>query len=97
MTHSIHPAAVSEAADAVRFYESRDPELGVRFQAEIFASIERARMQPRLYREFEAGLRKVKTDRFPYFLIFRVCNERQIQILAIAHASRRPGYWKKRL
>ena len=97
MTHSIHPAAVSEAADAIRFYECRDPDLGGRFKAEVFASIERARTQPRLYREFEVGLRKVKTDCFPYFVIFRVRNEDQIQVLAIAHASRRPGYWKKRL
>ncbi len=34
--------------------------------------------------------------RFPYSIIFRVDSDR-IYVIAVAHAKRRPGYWKDRL
>jgi hypothetical protein len=34
--------------------------------------------------------------RYPYFVVFREL-PRKIQIIAVAHAKRRPGYWTKRL
>jgi hypothetical protein len=34
--------------------------------------------------------------RIPYFVVFREF-AREIQIIAVAHAKRRPGYWNKRL
>ena len=33
---------------------------------------------------------------FPYALLYRVWNE-QIEILAVMHLSRKPGYWADRL
>jgi hypothetical protein len=33
--------------------------------------------------------------RYPFFVIFREF-PRKIEILAVAHAKRRPGYWAKR-
>jgi hypothetical protein len=35
-------------------------------------------------------------SQYPYFVVFRELT-REIQIIAIAHAKRRPGYWGKRL
>jgi toxin ParE1/3/4 len=33
--------------------------------------------------------------RFPYWLVYMV-SEDEIRVLAVAHHSRRPGYWKER-
>jgi hypothetical protein len=33
---------------------------------------------------------------YPYFVVFREL-PRKIEIIAVAHAKRRPGYWLKRL
>ena len=49
-------------------------------------------MQRCFYRE----CRRVKADKFPYWVIYRVKDD-IVQILAIMHTSRHPGYWKLRL
>jgi hypothetical protein len=35
-------------------------------------------------------------NRYPYFVVFREL-PRKIQIIAVAHAKRRPGFWASRL
>jgi hypothetical protein len=40
--------------------------------------------------------RRFLLHRFPYLLIYREREDGVIQILAVAHTSRRPGYWKER-
>ncbi len=89
----IHPEAADEAAEAAVFYHDSDPDLSLRFRTAVYASIERARSQPLLYRDFGDGLRKVRVNRFPYFIIYRLTGEQELQVLAVAHGSREPGYW----
>lgn len=45
---------------------------------------------------FLHGTRQVILERYPFSVVFR---ERlhDIQIIAVAHAKRRPGYWAKRV
>ena len=43
----------------------------------------------------ENNIRKYVFPRFPFILFFRMLKE-EIQIIAVAHAKRRPGYWKSR-
>jgi plasmid stabilization system protein ParE len=42
------------------------------------------------------GTRRILLKGYPYFVIFREL-PRKIQIIAVAHAKRRPAYWAKRL
>jgi toxin ParE1/3/4 len=37
----------------------------------------------------------VVLNRFPFALIYRIERD-EVQILAVAHHSRRPGYWRER-
>jgi toxin ParE1/3/4 len=41
------------------------------------------------------GKRRVLMRRFPFALIYAVVDD-EVRILAVAHASRRPGYWSER-
>jgi hypothetical protein len=41
-------------------------------------------------------IRWVKTHRFPYILYFYVLNDAEVLVMAVAHGSRRLGYWLKR-
>jgi toxin ParE1/3/4 len=41
------------------------------------------------------GTRKYLLRRFPYAVIYRVTDE-AIEVVAVAHGRRRPGYWKTR-
>lgn len=42
------------------------------------------------------GVRVLPLDRFPYLIPY-ACEGERLVILAIAHASRRPGYWRARV
>jgi len=39
-----------------------------------------------------ADTRRYLLRRFPFFVVFREVDDR-VQIVAVAHARRRPGYW----
>jgi hypothetical protein len=49
----------------------------------------------RSYPSYEAGTRRYNFTVYPYSLIYRV-SEKEITIVAVAHAKRKPGYWKTR-
>jgi toxin ParE1/3/4 len=46
--------------------------------------------------EYLAGTRRALLRRYPYLVVFRELPD-CIQVFAIAHGSRRPGYWFRRL
>ena len=39
--------------------------------------------------------RRVPVRRFPYYVVYRARVDR-LEIIAVAHQSRRPGYWRSR-
>jgi plasmid stabilization system protein ParE len=72
--------------------------LGERFISNVEAAIASARSSPRLYRKFHGDARKVRIDRFPYHVVYWHDEESDsIHVVAIAHASRNPSYWRDRL
>lgn len=50
-------------------------------------------MVPRVRVVYSA--RRVLLQHFPYFVVYRERDE-DLHIIAIAHASRKPGYWRHR-
>lgn len=90
-----HPDAVEEMIEAAIFYEERQTGLGERLLDAIEEALEFLKTHPTIWRADERGRRKYRVKRFPYLIIYKV--ERQtLFILAIAHTSRRPGYWTRR-
>lgn len=90
-----HPEAREELFEAGRYLKSDDPEQGELFKLAFGLSLDWVRSQPLIFRCFDEDFRKVKVGKFRYSLIFRIRGD-EIQILAIAHMSRKPGYWKDR-
>lgn len=91
----LHPAADKEALEAVRYLQEEDPaEAGI-LRESVEDAIRWARSQPLIFRCFEDDFRKVRVGKFRYSMIFRIRKD-EVQILAVAHMSRRPGYWKDR-
>jgi plasmid stabilization system protein ParE len=39
--------------------------------------------------------RRILLHRFPFFIVYRF-RQARIEIVAVAHARRRPGYWRER-
>jgi len=83
------------------WYENESPGLGVDFERAIDAALDllEASFVPLVAASGGSGARGAKRlllRRFPYALIVRE-SATEVLVVAIAHTSRRPGYWRDRL
>jgi plasmid stabilization system protein ParE len=90
-----HPEAVEEAQAARQWYLMRSQSAADSFLAELDHGIESISEAPERWPLFKHGTRRYLFHRFPFQLIYRVMDDR-IQVVAVAHGRRRPGYWKSR-
>lgn len=91
----IHPSALAELKSAITWYLERNEAAAVKFTAEIDHAIELICSSPDRWPRGEHRTRRFVLRRFPYAVIYREKNS-AVQVLAIAHGHRRPGYWKDR-
>lgn len=91
----VHPDAIEEAQAAYEWYHERSPEIAEAFLLELDRGIELIVERPGQWTSSVAGTRRFSLRRFPYLIIFRDVGE-TVQIVAFAHARRRPGYWQER-
>ena len=97
MALRLHRLAVAEIDAAVDWYEARRPALGTELEDEIDRLLERISHFPLAapaWRE-RPNRRVAVVSRFPFTLPYRISVD-EIVVLALAHASRRPGYWRAR-
>ncbi len=97
MKLGIHRLAVAEIDHEVDYYESRQPGLGTGLEDEIDAVFELIRRFPQAAPQWKsrADRRVAVLDRFPFTLPYQIAAH-EIVVLALAHTSRRPGYWSRR-
>jgi hypothetical protein len=97
-----HPAARDEFLAAHEHYlVIDDGRLGDHFADEVAAVADLIFAWPRAGAPYRGRLRQPqirmkRLGRFPYSLVYVVSVDR-IFVLAYAHESRRPGYWRGRL
>lgn len=91
-----HPESKPESREAIDWYWSRSRAAGLDFAIELKAALAQLRKAPQICPPYLHGTRRAVLKRYPFSVVFR---ERLhgIQVIAIAHAKRRPGYWAKRL
>ena len=90
-----HLAAVEEAEAAVLWYGERSKSASSAFLAELERAFEFIPQRPETWPASILGTLRFLLRRFPFAIVYRV-SEESIQIVAVAHGKRRPGYWKKR-
>jgi len=88
----LHPEAIGEARAAREWYEARNAEAAQAFMAALDTAIERIEEAPRQWPPYLHGTRRYLLRRFPFFVVFREADDR-VEVLAVAHARRQPGYW----
>lgn len=96
MTFEFHPEAEVEFIEAVAYYERQVPGLGKRFQSEIRGSVDLLVSQPQIGASVDPYLRKFILTRFPFALYYSITAD-VLRVEAVAHHTRRPGYWKERI
>ncbi|HJU60896.1 MAG TPA: type II toxin-antitoxin system RelE/ParE family toxin [Candidatus Binatia bacterium] len=91
----LHPNAIAEARAAYRWYSERNPSAAIAFMTELDHAIDEIEKSPERWPVHLHGTRKFLLRRFPYGVIYRI-TERDLQVIAVAHGRRRPGYWRTR-
>ena len=93
----IHRLAVAEIDHEVDYYESCSVGLGAELEDEIDAVLETILQFPQAAPQWRdrPDRRVAVLDRFPFTLVYQI-KTTEIVILALAHMSRRPGYWSRR-
>jgi hypothetical protein len=96
----LHRLAEAEIREAAQWYEARGQGLGKRFLADVRSSLERLESDPLQYATLETTskslrLQRILLDEFPYLIVYE-CFEGETFVYAVAHASRRPNYWRRR-
>ena len=92
---AFHPAAAAEYAEAFRWYDERAAGLATAFAGEVSRALRLIRETPERWPRYGARHRRILVRRFPYSMIYLPTATR-IWIVAVAHTSRRPRYWRTR-
>lgn len=92
--------ASQEAIEAAAWYEYEQAGLGVEFFAAVDAAIDVIEenftpLSPLPEEAGNTGAKRLILERFPYDLIAIELPEEAV-VIAVAHQSRKPGYWRER-
>lgn len=91
----IHPLAIAEARAAHRWYLRRSARAARCFRLALEAAIQQITESPERWSTYLHGTRCRPLRRFPYIVVYREQPDR-VQVVALAHGRRRPGYWQRR-
>jgi plasmid stabilization system protein ParE len=90
-----HPEATAELENAADWYVGKNPAAAARFAEAVDAALVKIQSTPERFLLVGPNLRACTVERFPYQIVFRV-DPHRLYVLAVAHAKRRPGYWRQR-
>lgn len=91
----LHPEAVAEARAAAQWYRERSASAADAFLAELDRAVEEITKSPEMWPRHLRGTRRFVLRRFPFSVVYREVSG-IIEVVAIAHGRRKPGYWKNR-
>lgn len=91
-----HRLATKDYRVARNWYRHRNAAVALRFRDAVDSAVNRVAADPDSHPLLEDDIRWVRVRKFPYILVFVRQNADSLLVLAVAHAKRRPGYWKRR-
>lgn len=90
-----HPEAAREVEEARDWYLERSPAAEQGFLEDLEHAIEQVTAAPLRWPRYKARTRRYVFRNYPYSLIYRTYPD-LVRVLAVAHDSRRTGYWLSR-
>jgi len=91
-----HHLALQELWDARDWYAARSPEAAERFRIAAGDAVQRIADRAESLPVALGDFRYIKLHKFPYIIVFRARGPDTIFVTAVAHTSRRFGYWRRR-
>ena len=95
-TLKIHAEALLEAESSLTWYRTRSLRAADSFLNTVEQAIDTILESPNRWPKDRDGFRQYQLRSFPFVLFYRDTPS-AVEIIAVAHASRNPGYWKSRL
>jgi len=89
--------ADEELIDEIARYELRREGLGIEFLTAVREAVRLITQNPGAWQasEHAPDVRRFVMERFPFTIVYTELAE-EILIIAVAHSSREPGYWRRR-
>lgn len=87
--------ARSDFDESFEWYAERSTQPAVRFAAAVDAALGRVAANPAQFASPDGVHRECPVKKLPFRIVYRLVDNR-VLIVAIAHAKRRPGYWRNR-
>src|SRR5579863_216015 len=91
-----HEGASADVKSAVTWYQKRSPKAALDFIEELHRAAHTIRESPDRWPPGKNNTRRFVLWRFPFSIIYSQ-QESVITIWAVAHGSRPPDYWARRL
>jgi plasmid stabilization system protein ParE len=96
----LHRRPEEEIREAATWYSERAEGLDRRFLHSVREALETLEADPQRFARLEtmpdeAPFRRVLLEGFPYVIVYEVF-ENEVFVYTVAHASRRPNYWRRR-
>jgi toxin ParE1/3/4 len=96
VTPTVGVEAERELIEGALFYaREASPDLGLAFIAEFERMVGLLCRRPRVGPVWRGTTRRLPLRRFPYSIIYQLTAD-EVRVIALAHQSRRPGYWRGR-
>ncbi len=92
----LHEEAAADYDAAFDWYLERSPDAARAFDTEFEHALGQIAQAPQRWARGSYQTHRFLLRRFPYLVIYREQGVHTIQVLAIAHTSRKPDYWKHR-
>lgn len=90
------PPAEIELREAAGYYEQQRSGVGRRLLESVEALVARLTKFPALGHKLKGEFRVLPIPGFPHALVYQERVD-ELLIVALAHAKRRPGYWRGRI
>lgn len=96
----LHERAKDEIREAAAWYDGQNQGLGRRFVAAVRDAFDSLEEDPQRFAKLETlarntSFRRILVRGFPYMVVFEPL-EHDVFVYAVAHAARRPNYWRRR-
>jgi plasmid stabilization system protein ParE len=91
------PEAKSEFFEAIAWYENESPGLGKEFADEVLGAVDRALLQPELFRKVRGRARKIRLKRFKAYSIYFAIKDDVFSVVSVFHGARNPAELRRRL
>jgi plasmid stabilization system protein ParE len=95
-TVDLLPGARVDFDESFDWYAQRSELAAVGFQVAVEEAIDRIVQDPEHCSPTSRGCRYLPLKRYPFRVIFHY-DDKRVVIVAIAHAKRRPNYWRNRV